>query len=72
MKDNKKLNNEAVVRSGCKDVWNAFMAEGAVFGKYDIPLCPTTAKQIPKDQVTWEEAKQIHETMLQKVKRSIL
>ncbi|MDO4487595.1 MAG: hypothetical protein Q4B67_00690, partial [Eubacteriales bacterium] len=45
---------------GCKDVWNAFMAENAVFGKYDIPSCPTTADQIPKSQVTWEEAKQIH------------
>lgn len=56
----KKLNNENAVRSGCKDVWNAFMAENAVFGKYDIPYCPTTAKQIPKDQVTWEEVKQIH------------
>ena len=30
-----------------KDVWNAFMAEGAVFGNYDIPYCPTTAITIP-------------------------
>lgn len=48
------------VRSGCKDIWNAFMAEGAAFGRYDIPFCPTTALTIPKRQVTWEEAKQIH------------
>lgn len=61
MNKNLQLNNDEIqVRSGCKDVWNAFMAENAVFGKYDIPYCPTTAKQIPKDQVTWEEAKQIH------------
>lgn len=48
------------VRTGCKDVWNAFMVEGASFGKYDIPFCPTTAKVIPKDQITWEEARNIH------------
>lgn len=50
----------SVVRSGCKDIWNAFMAEGATFGKHDIPFCPTTAKHIPTRQVTWEEAKQIY------------
>ena len=55
-----KENNKTKVRTGCKDIWNAFMAEGAVFGKYDIPYCPATATDIPKDQVTWEEAKQIH------------
>ena len=47
-------------RSGCKDIWNAFMVEGADFGKYDIPFCPTTATHIPRQQITWEEAKQIH------------
>ena len=53
-------NSEVKVRTGCKDVWNAFMTEGATFGKYDIPYCPNTAIDIPKDQVTWEEARQIH------------
>ncbi len=48
------------VRAGCKDVWNAFMTEGAMFGKHDIPQCPNTSSEIPKDQVTWEEARQIH------------
>jgi len=47
-------------RPGCKDIWNAYMAEGAVFGKFDIPFCPTTVQTIPNSQVTWEEAKQIH------------
>lgn len=47
-------------RPGCKDIWNAFMVDGASFGKYDIPFCPTTAIRIPVHQVTWEEAKQIH------------
>lgn len=59
----KKKNSSDIMitaRSGCKDIWNAFMAEGAVFGKFDIPFCPTTALAIPNSQVTWEEAKQIH------------
>ena len=47
-------------RPGCKDIWNAFMVDGAKFGKHDIPFCPATATHIPKRQVTWEEAKQIH------------
>ena len=47
-------------RRGCRDIWNAFMAKKALFGKHDIPLCPTTATQIPSDIITWEEAKNIH------------
>ena len=47
-------------RAGCKDIWNAFMVKEADFGEFDIPFCPTTTTQIPKRQVTWEEAKQIH------------
>ena len=66
MKKTKQLNNEAIVRAGCKDVWNAFMSRGAVFGKFDIPYCPTTAYSIPKAQVTWEEAKQIHRKFIAK------
>ncbi len=50
----------AKVRSGCKDIWNAFMVEGAAFGKHDIPFCPNTTSDIPVDQVTWAEAKDIH------------
>ena len=55
-----KPSRQANVRSGCKDIWNAFMVKGAKFGKYDIPFCPTTATHIPKQQFTWEEAKHIH------------
>ena len=36
------------------------MVTGAQFGKHDIPLCPTTATRIPKCQITWEEAKELH------------
>lgn len=56
--------NNSSVRSGCKDIWNAFMAEGAVFCKHDIPFCPTTAVTIPNSIITWEEAKSIHKKHL--------
>lgn len=48
------------IRNGLKDIWNAYMAEGAEFGYLDIPFCPTTATEIPKGIITWEEAKAIH------------
>ena len=48
------------VRKGCKDIWNAYMAEGAVFGNHDIPYCPTTATEVPASIITWEEAKSIY------------
>lgn len=54
----------SAVRPGCKDIWNAFMVEGAIFGKHDIPFCPTTATCLPKQMVTWEEAKQLHKKHL--------
>lgn len=58
------------VRAGCKDIWNGFMAEGATFGKYDIPFCPTTATDIPKEQMTWEEAKTIHRKFISQGKKN--
>ena len=48
------------VRPGLKDIWNAFMADGATFGKHDIPFCPTTATALPNALITWEEAKAIY------------
>ncbi|MCR4929399.1 MAG: DUF4417 domain-containing protein [Lachnospiraceae bacterium] len=51
---------ESKIRSSCRDVWNAFMAEGTKFGQHDIPFCPTTATELPKDQLTWDEAKSIY------------
>ena len=42
------------------DIWNAFMVDGAIFGKFDIPLCPTTANTIPKEIITWPKAKSIY------------
>lgn len=65
-----KKYNDTNVRVGCKDIWNAFMTEGASFGKYDIPLCPTTAKDIPKDMITWEEAREIHRKHISKKEKN--
>ena len=47
-------------RSGCKDVWNAFMLDGANYSDNDIPHCPTTATELPKSIINWEEAKAIY------------
>lgn len=47
-------------RTGLKDVWNAFMLDGAEFTSNDIPLCPTTSEQLPSDIITWDEAKAIY------------
>ena len=55
---------KTATRSGCKDVWNAFMCEGAKYGVYDIPYCPTTAKELPQDIITWEEAKSLYKRNL--------
>ena len=43
-------------RNGCRDVWNAFMCQGALYSEHDIPYCPTTAQEIPGQIVAWNEA----------------
>lgn len=48
------------IRPGIKDIWNAYLVEGAKFCEFDIPLCPTTAHEPPKKIVSWEEAQRIH------------
>lgn len=52
------MNNE--IRKGCKDIWNAFMCDGAFFTQNDIPHCPTTAAETPKAIITWDEAKAVY------------
>ena len=42
------------------------MAKNAKFCAHDIPFCPTTAKSIPTDVITWEEAKAIYKTHIAK------
>lgn len=57
---------ESVIRRGCKDIWNAWMLEGASFCKYDIPFCPTTAQNIPASIVTWRDAEAAYEKFKRK------
>lgn len=48
-------------RPGCKDLWNAFMVEGADFSRHDIPLCPTYLPDgLPKELISFTEAKAIY------------
>ena len=61
------MSQKNAIRKGCKDIWNAFMCEGADFtshSKNDIPFCPTTATEIPKDIITWDEAKRLYRNAL--------
>ena len=63
----KKKTNCSIIkeqRAGCKDVFNAYMCKDAIFGKNDIPFCPTTARELPKDVITWDEAKSIYKKNL--------
>ena len=61
------MSQKNATRKGCKDIWNAFMCEGADFtshSRIDIPFCPTTATEIPKDIITWDEAKRLYRNAL--------
>ena len=51
-------------RPGCKDIWNAFMCKGARFTDFDIPFCPTILSSLPKEIITWSEAKQLHKKLI--------
>ncbi len=55
-------------RTGLRDCWNAFMCNGAHYGKWDIPFCPTILSSLPKEILTWEEAKVLHKKMIPKNK----
>ena len=47
-------------RSGLQDMWNAFMVKGASFSQNDIPLCPSTATDMPAQIISYVDAKAIH------------
>ena len=36
------------------------MCKGALYSKNDMPYCPTTAKELPKELITWEVAKHMY------------
>lgn len=50
-------------RSGCHDMWNAFMFKDAEFvlGS-DIPICNSTKDVIPHELISYEDAKHIYKT----------
>lgn len=56
----KNTYKSSTIRKGCHDIWKAFMVKGAVFKEHDIPYCPTTAKSIPTEIITYEEARCIY------------
>ncbi len=54
------------IRSGCVDIWNAFMVKGADFTLgSDMPICPCTAKDIPHNLISYVDAKHIHKTTIE-------
>ena len=60
------MSKENSTRSGCKDVWNAYMCKDADFShsNNDIPFCPTTATKIPATIIMWDEAKRLYRNAL--------
>lgn len=64
----KNTKNSKQIRVSLKDIWNAFMVDGAQFTTKDIPICPTRLTHVPKEIITWTEAKRIHKKMYQRDK----
>lgn len=62
------MKNEILIkpRNGLKDIWNAFMCAGAKFTRNDIPVCPTRMSELPKEILTWDDAKHLHKTLARK------
>ena len=54
------MTKETKIRADCRDVWNAFMVKESTFSKNGIPFCPTTAKEVPQDLVSYTEARTIY------------
>lgn len=55
------MNNHT--RNGCKDIWNAFMVDGAEFSvENDIPICPCSGKVLPKSLISYEKAKSLYKS----------
>ncbi len=45
------------IRNGCRDIWNAFMVEGATMTTNDIPISPSTALSPPIGLITYDDAR---------------
>ena len=52
---------EVTPRKGCYDIWNAFMVKNATFSyPSDIPFCPCTATSLPKQLISYDDAKSLY------------
>lgn len=51
-----------------KDMWNAFMVKNATWSPSGIPLCRSTTSDIPKNIITYSEAKSIYAKEIRKSK----
>lgn len=50
------------IRSGCHDMWNAFMVKNADFTYgSDIPMCPSS-NSVPTNLISYDDAKHIHKS----------
>ena len=54
---NKNFTKENATRGGIKDLWNAYLLEGAEWTKNGNPVVKTTATEQPKAVVSYKDAK---------------
>ena len=53
--------NNVTPRTGCTDMWNAFMVKDAYFSYLsDMPTCPCTSTSPPVQLISYEEAKSLY------------
>ncbi len=56
-----------VPRSGCKDIWNAYMVKDARFAiGSDMPICYTCTGTIPIELIAYDDAKMLHKKLIKK------
>ena len=60
------MTSKKKIRADCKDVWNVFMVRGATFSETGIPFCPTTAKEIPCNLISYTEARAIYNRQMKR------
>lgn len=61
------------IRRGIKDVWwRPYMVQGASFSKNDIPVCPTTASDVPMMIFTYKEAKEVYSREMRRGNKEFL
>ena len=50
------------IRKGLRDIWNAFMTDGAHYTIHDIPYCPSTAPNPPISLIGYDETNHAEHT----------